>query len=569
MKQKNKNDFKNIRSLKRASLLSVVSSLLWLPQAWCIAVAIGNLVIKSYNIPTFLLVAGVFIFGFLRTFLGALSARSSFCFARDTLSNERIKAIQVLASRSPVDIHKTSSGWAASVLAEQAEHIIGYLSRFQPARFRVMVVPFVIFLAVLPFSWAAGLALLFAMPLAPIFMALIGWRAKKASEEQLGKMGDMNAFLLDRLRGLMTIRSLDAVDITANRLRSSAELLKLKTMIVLRIAFLTSAVLELFSALGVAMVAVYIGFHLLGEVQFGAWGQQLTLTEGLFILLLAPAFFEPIRDLSAVWHDRASGEAAQEALMQLKDQGFPLLGIQETNIKIDHSSLDNQDNQNQFSLIAPAIEFRSVTFRYGEKHNLILNRFSCSIKSGEKIALLGPSGMGKSTILALISGLLQCQQGEILFNKTPLREDNINDIRAQISWLSQNSYIFGTTLKQNILLGRKQISDKQVHDALAVTVLDQVALKHHGQPIGESGKGLSGGETLRLALARAAAHPHATLILADEPTAHLDTETAQDITRGLLELSKNKTMIIATHDYALAQKMDRIIDMKALAKVAQ
>src|SRR6478752_4170039 len=139
-------------------------------------------------------------------------------------------------------------------------------------------------------------------------------------------MGSMNAFLLDRLRGLATLRALDAVDATAQRLGESAQSLRTRTMAVLRIAFLSSAVLELFSALGVAMVAAYVGFHLLGTLDFGTWGEQLNLGQGLFILLLAPAFFEPLRDLAAVWHDRAAGEAALNGLKQLGHHGLALPG---------------------------------------------------------------------------------------------------------------------------------------------------------------------------------------------------------------------------------------------------
>src|SRR5690606_23377968 len=150
-----------------------------------------------------------------------------------------------------------------------------------------------------------------------------------ASEKQLVALGDMNGFLLDRLRGLTTIRSFHAVDQTAIQLRHNAETLRKKTMVVLRIAFLSSAVLELFAALGVAMVAVFIGFHLLGQLDFGVWGAKLTLGEGLFILLLAPAFFEPLRELSAVWHDRASGEAAIKALEELGQHEMEIVGTTE------------------------------------------------------------------------------------------------------------------------------------------------------------------------------------------------------------------------------------------------
>ena len=157
-------------------------------------------------------------------------------------------------------------------------------------------------------------------------MALIGWRAKAASEKQLVETGGLNAFLLDRLRGLGPSAHWMPSIRPRMRLRDNAQSLRVRTMAVLKIAFLSSAVLELFAALGVAMVAVYVGFHLLGQLNFGAWGGRLDLTEGLFILLLAPAFFEPLRELSSVWHDRAAGEAAIEALDALSDDGVVLPG---------------------------------------------------------------------------------------------------------------------------------------------------------------------------------------------------------------------------------------------------
>ena len=158
------------------------------------------------------------------------------------------QAVTALASRSPLDTRRTPSGQAASVLAEQAEAVLPYLVRYLPVQQRVMVLPVIIAVAVAWQSWVAALVLVLAAPLIPVFMALVGWRAKAASEAQLVEMGGMNAFLLDRLRGLTTLRALDAVGLAGARLNDSAQSLRRRTMSVLRIAFLSSAVLELFSA---------------------------------------------------------------------------------------------------------------------------------------------------------------------------------------------------------------------------------------------------------------------------------------------------------------------------------
>ena len=558
------NDKTNIYNMRIATILSTVAVLLWVPQAWCIAVAAGNIATKHNQSDIWGLALFVLALGFVRSGLMATSNRYAFLSARAQLQMKRQNAVEALIAHSPTDIRKPTSGLAASIIAEQAETLTPYFSKFQPARVRAAIVPIVIVFFILPFSWAAATALMLSMPLTPIFMALIGWRTQQVSEEQLVKMGDMNAFLLDRLRGLATIRSLDAVDLTANRVRQSAESLKIRTMAVLKIAFLTSAVLEFFSALGVAMVAVYVGFHLLGEIAFGSWGKPLTLREGMFILLLAPAFFEPLRDLSSVWHDRAAGQAALKALEQLSYKSISFPG---TNLLLSPPTI--QENPTKPFRIPPSIIIKNLTFRYKPEQCPVFKKFSCSIAPGEHIALLGPSGLGKSTLLALIAGLISFEEGEILFDHCLLSDTTATDIRKTIAWLGQRSYVFPATLFRNVSVGRPDISQEQILAALEIASLRNVAEKYGRAPLGEAGAGLSGGEVLRLLLARAAANPRASVILADEPTAHLDTQTAQYITEGLLRLGKGKTMLVATHDATLAARMDRVIDIGLQEKDCQ
>lgn len=528
--------------LKKGARLQAVAALLWLPQAGLLAYGVGKLAHVGFDATIYYLAAGLFLIGCLRSVLDGRGANQAFDAARSELSSLREKAVLALSQRSPLDTSRPSSGEAASILAEQAEMVVPYLSRFVPVRIRVMLVPLAIFFAVLWFSWAAAMVLLVAAPLIPIFMALIGWRAKAASEKQLVALGDMNGFLLDRLRGLATIRSFHAVDMTANRLRDNAELLRRKTMIVLRIAFLSSAVLELFAALGVAMVAVYIGFHLLGTLNFGAWGHKLTLGEGLFILLLSPAFFEPLRDLSAVWHDRASGEAAIDALEDLAKHEMPMVG---------------RVASEKGSDVAPSIMLRGLSFGY-VNGPAVFTDFSLDIEPGEHVALLAPSGYGKSTLLALIAGLAAPQQGEIRIGNIAYNDETAAMLRKKMRWVGQKPHIFSGSARYNITLGRDADLSK------TATIIDQMALGHVAGVtgnglIGENGAGLSGGEALRLALARIAVDTRADIILADEPTAHLDHETANRIAESLISLAKGKTLIVSTHDETLAHKMDRII----------
>ena len=450
-----------------------------------------------------------------------------------------------------MDPARPASGMAASVIAEQAEAVVPYLVRYQPARWRAMVVPLVILPVVACLSWMAALVLLLAAPLIPVFMALVGWRAKAASEAQMVEMGSMNAFLLDRLRGLGTLRALAAVDATADRLSESAQSLRTRTMAVLRIAFLSSAVLELFSAIGVALVAAYIGFHLLGSLQFGTWGHRLSLAEGMFILLLAPAFFEPLRELSAVWHDRAAGEAALESLAKLSLGGVPLPGAQTPVSAI----VDTRS--------PPSLHLRGLHFAHPGQTSCITG-LNLHVAAGEHIALTGASGSGKTTLLSLIAGLLAAQQGTITVGGVHVSDTTVAALRTRMVWMGQKSHVFAGSVRTNVALGRAGVDTTQVEAAIHFAALDNVAQAQVGVALGEGGTGLSGGEAVRLALARVAVHTSADIILVDEPTAHLDTETAERVADALLSLARGKTLIAATHDPVLAARMQRVVQLDAV-----
>ncbi|MCR5865262.1 thiol reductant ABC exporter subunit CydD [Aquincola sp. J276] len=534
---------------RRGAALQAAAALLWLPQAGLIAWALQRLADGGGVQAVLWPAAGLAALGVLRALMDTLGARWCFRGARAQLSTLRAAAVAALAARSPLDADRSASGLAASVMAEQAESLVPYLSRFEPTRLRVMVMPAAILLAVAPLSWVAALALLLAAPLIPLFMALIGWRAQAASQAQLVEMGGMNAFLLDRLRGLATIRSLGAVDLTARRLRQSADDLRSRTMKVLRIAFLSSAVLELFAALGVATVAVYVGLHLLGLLEFGAWRGRLSLGQGLFLLLLAPAFFEPLRDLSAVWHDRAAGQAALAALQRLGEGGLPLPG----GAQVEQASRTTLPARRP-----PAVALRRVRFHHPAAPQApVLHNADLQVAAGEHVALVGASGSGKTTLLSLIAGLAPANGGQVLIDGEPLAAHNAAALRGRMAWIGQTPHVFAGTVQANVALGRPGIGAAQVAQALRVAALDGVAQAHAGHALGEAGAGLSGGEALRLAIARAAADPQADLLLVDEPTAHLDAATAADVTERLLMLAQGKTLIVATHDPVLAARLDR------------
>ncbi|GGX18834.1 thiol reductant ABC exporter subunit CydD [Pigmentiphaga litoralis] len=543
------------------SVISALAALVWIPQAGLIAAAVHTVALGGGAQAVALHALGFFCLGALRSSLDAWAARRLYRDARACVSALRAQAAGALAARSPLDISRPASGLAASVIGEQAETLVPWLTRYAPARWRVMLVPPVIVAAVGVLSWTAALILMAAAPLVPIFMALIGWRAKAASEAQLVELGRMNALLLDRLRGLTTLRALRAVPMTAQRLRDHAESLRARTMHVLRIAFLSSAVLELFAALGIALTAVYIGFHLLGELTFGAWGDTLTLAEGLFILLLAPAFFEPLRDLSAAWHDRAAGEAARDAIAQLIDAGKGLVGPPDAGTSV----LDTVPSASgAVASSAPLIALHGLR---ADRHGgaSALHFADLDIEAGQHVALWGSSGSGKTLLLSLMAGLIKAQSGTVNIGGAVLNDQTAATLRQRMAWMGQKPHVFAGSVATNVSLGHPDVSRAHVEQALQAVGLTD-ALPHGGsRSLGEGGLGLSGGEVIRLAMARVAARPGADILLVDEPTAHLDNDTARRVIAALQQMAAGRTLVVATHDPRLAQCMDRIVDIDAEA----
>ncbi|MBS0453515.1 MAG: thiol reductant ABC exporter subunit CydD [Proteobacteria bacterium] len=546
------------RRLPPGAGLQVLASLLWIAQAALVAVAVQGMADGHGLHAAWAPAGGVLALGLLRAGCEALGSRRVFDQARALLGQLRGELAAGLAARSPLDRARPASGAAASLLAEQADALLPYLTRYQPARWRVQLVPLAILACVLYWSWTAALVLAMAAPLIPLFMAIVGWRAQAASEAQMLEQGGMNAFLLDRLRGLASLRALGAVEATAQRVRATAHNLQQRTMAVLRIAFLSSAVLELFAALGVAMVAVYVGFHLLGQLEFGAWRGRLSLGQGLFILLLAPAFFEPLRELSAVWHDRAAGEAALDAITQSAQDAEPLPGGVPSQIRW-------QRGPGQ----APGVVLSGVRLSHRSGPQLVAD-LSLSIAPGERVALFGPSGCAKTSLLASIAGLLPVRGGSIEIAGVAMDEAGAARLRERMAWMGQRPHVFAGTVHGNVALADPDAPQARVQEVIRLAGLERVDQAHPAAALGEGGIGLSGGETVRLALARLALRADvADLLLVDEPTAHLDSETAQQVSDALVSIARGRTLIVATHDPRLAARMDRVIYMGAQTTSSQ
>jgi ATP-binding cassette subfamily C protein CydD len=528
------------RQLRIASVLAVLAGLMWPVQAaalaWAISGWVSGLTGQVGAAVVVLLAAAL-----SRAALDYCAGGYLFDAADITITRER----EVLIAREGRARAAASSAEIAALLAQKLPLLQPWITRYYIAMVRVAIIPLVLAAITFQFSWVAGLVLLVAGPLIPVFMALVGMAAEHASRRQMAEIGSMNAMLMERLSSMLDIRLLGAVDRVAADFSSRAEALREHTMAVLRIAFLSSAVLELFSALGVAMVAVFVGFTLLGTISFGSWGQPLGLAEGLFILLIAPEFFQPFRDLAAAWHDRAEGLAVAAELEAL-DAADRLTFVGAGNAS---PPLPGTLSIELVDAIA-ALPGKQVPLP--ELH----------LSAGESVALNGPSGAGKSTCLAAISGLVPLGTGTISVCGQALDHAIADSWRARIALIPQTPHFPDQLLREWLDpegLGTDPGPALQLAEASAIVAALPAGLDTR---LGETGGGVSGGEARRLMIARAVLSGR-ELILADEPTADLDAATAAAVTRSLARLQQEgRTLIVATHDPALAAAMDRSIEVK-------
>lgn len=313
----------SIRGEGLGTLLSLAASLTWLAAAAVIAWSLAALLTDPAVLSPVLMATSFFALAALRAALSAVSDR---CLAEaaDARIDVLRQEIATVEAQSTQPSALGGPGALAALAGEKLEALRPYLMRYRPARMRSAVMPLVILGIAVWHSWAVALVLLLAGPLILVFMALVGWAAKSASERQMVEIGQLSDLLVDRLAALSDLRLIGAGPQMVDGFARASEDLRERTMSVLRIAFLSSTVLELFSALGVAMVAIWVGFSLLGELSWGAWGTELSPAAGIYLLLLAPEFFQPLRDLAAAWHDRAAAEAVQDEIAGWRAEDRPV-----------------------------------------------------------------------------------------------------------------------------------------------------------------------------------------------------------------------------------------------------
>lgn len=545
----------NIRHARGWILLSVsagfASGLLLILQAALLSKIIHGAFIDGLSPtvlnPHFLILCLLIV---LRAGLAWVREVSGFQAGAGIRQEVRLALIHHIGALGPVHADRPHSGALSTTIVEQVEALQAFYANYLPQLALAISIPAAIAAFVFPISWAAGGLLLLTAPLIPLLMVFIGMGAENISQKHFQALSRMSTHFLDILQGLPTLKLLNRSRTEETSIANVSDQYRRQTMKVLRVAFLSTAVLELFSSLSIALVAVYLGTTYLGYTHFGLYGQILTLKQGLFILLLAPDFYLPLRELGTHYHARAEAMGATQEI----------LNILSKRPTTTFSGVRQPDTSGPLS-----VNVSNIHFAYDNRKEQVLTDVNLELMPGEHVALVGESGAGKTTLLNLLLGFIQPDQGEICVNDNSLWELSLEKWHQKIAWVGQNPMLFHDTIAGNIgmaLPGATQTDIEQA--ARSARVLDFTRHLPNGldTKVGEQGWGLSRGQAQRVALARVFLKD-APLLLLDEPTAGLDVDTAQSIMQTITSFSINRTILLLTHRLDHIQNAHRIIVMAA------
>jgi len=481
--------------------------------------------------------------------LVVMVVRAAFIWLNETLSHRlaaRIKSslrerlVKHLLALGPVQISGEQSGELISLLVEGVENIEPYFAKYLPQLFAAVLVPLLILGIVTPLDTLTAGILLITAPLIPLFMMLIGKLAEQKNKRQWETLSRLSAHFLDVLQGLTTLKIFGRSAEQAQVIARMSGQFRDATLDVLKIAFLSALVLELVATISTALVAVTVGLRLLYY--------KLTFSQAFFLLLLAPEFYLPLRQLGTHFHAGMAGTTVAERVYSVLSR--PLDWRKQDRQPI---SLSRQTHL--------CVEFEDVHYAYQGGDRPALKGLSLTIGAGEQVALVGPSGAGKSTVASLLLGFIAPTAGRIRVSGIPLCQIKRSDWLAQVAFVPQAPHLFYGTVADNIRLGRQDAPLEAVIEAARAAGADSFICKlpnGYNTVVGEGGHGLSGGERRRLAIARAFLKDAPFLIL-DEATAGLDPQTEAEVQQSLKGLMTGRTVLVIAHRMTTVYNADRIV----------
>ncbi|MBV9249072.1 MAG: thiol reductant ABC exporter subunit CydD [Acetobacteraceae bacterium] len=522
--------------------LNLLGTLLGIGQAFCAAAVLADPVSGRLG------QAGARLFGFaalaiMRAVTGYLAERAAFNAGAAARRRLRTDSLTRLLNAGPAILREWHSGDLAAMVVDRVEAVDGLFSRWLPASWFAIGGPVLVGLAVLLVDPVAAGALAGCGLLVPVAMALAGLGAAAASRRQFLALSRLQARFLDRIRGIGTIVLHGQAENEARGLAAAADELRRRAMRVLRVAFLSSAALDLATAAAFVMLAIRYAVALPSQ-QSGP-----LLATALFVLLLVPEFFAPLRIFAAGYQDRLHATGASEALISLPPLPAPAPPRAVRTVAAQ----------------GVTVAFENIGLTWDPRRGPALDGLSFRVPAGETLILAGPSGAGKSTVIEILLGFVRPDRGRVTINGADIT-DLVPQAHARlIAWIGQRPVLFAGSIRDNIRFARPEATEAEIEDAArSAHVTEFVAALPAGldTQVGEGGHGLSGGQAQRVAIARAFLK-NAPLLLLDEPTAHLDPATEADVLESLRRLALGRTVVLASHSTAAHAFSGRRIDLRS------
>lgn len=508
-------------------------------QAYTFAILVDGVFIDGHKIAD--------LAGWLYCLVAAMAARAAGVWLLETAGTKLALAIKTdlrerlythIVDLGPVYAGGERAGELVNLLGEGVESLDAYFSRYLPQLAVTVLLPIGVLAAVFPFDATAALIMLFTAPLIPLLLVLIGRWAGELHKKRWQVLSNLSGHFLDVLRGLTTLKLFGRSREQISIIFGFSEAFRRTTMGVLRVAFLSALTLELLSTISVALVAVTIGLKLLyGGIAF---------REAFFILLLAPEFYQPFRLLGGHFHAGAAAAAAAERI-------FGILAVPLPPATFGDKPLDTSGGV--------TVAFVGVSYTYPGREEPALRDVSFTLLSGSRLALVGPSGAGKTTVINLLLGFAAPDRGTIRVNGRDLREVRREDWLRQVAYIPQFPHIFAGTVADNIRLGAEEGAEEALKAAAVAAeaheFISRLPQGYH-TPIGEGGRPLSGGEAQRIAIARAF-YRQAPLIILDEATSALDLRTEKAVQVALTRLFIGRTVLTVAHRLNTVEAADLIV----------
>lgn len=522
-------------------LIALVIGTATIGQAYLLVKIVDGVFLQRQSLTTILpYLGGLLLVLLIRTGFNYLSGKIGIQLAAKVKADFR-KALLEKFTKNPVLASlRGQSGGKVSVIMDAVDEVDGYFSKYIPQMMQTSLIPMMVLAVVFTQHINTGIIMVVTAPFIPIFMIIVGIKTKHKSEEQMDKIAAFSGRFLDTLQGLVTLKLFGQAKRQKKEIEKSSLGFRDATMDILKTAFISSFMLEVVTMLGIGVIALELAVQLMIY-------ENISFFTAFFILMLVPEFYNSLKQLGSTFH---SGQTSIGAAKKVTDE----LADEENKVEWGEHSLIK-------SSMPRVLKLENIGFNYGEDQ-FSLKHIDIDIPPYSQIAIVGRSGSGKTTLLHLIAGLLPPSEGQLMINEKKVSAYKEEDWFDQLSYISQHPYIFTGTIGENIAIGSKvAVSSQEIKEAA-----EQAGIAHmietlengYDTPVGEAGRGLSGGEKQRLAIARAFLKKPA-IILFDEPTIGLDLQTEQILQTSIKQLARHSTVITVAHRLHTIKNADKIL----------